>query len=143
MKVVDVNILILAVQKDAPEHPRVLNWWESNLAGDEEIGLAWTTVLGFVRISTNSKLFASPLSVAEAVAFVDKWLEHPNVRVVFEAEDHWSRVSSLLKHTGAAGNLTTDAHLAAIAMAGDAAVASCDADFAKFPGLRWENPLTD
>lgn len=141
MKIIDVNILIYAVDRDSQYHSKVLPWWESALNGDEPIGLAWITLLGFVRMSTNPKVFAKPLATMDALRFVEKWLDHPTTVVVGEAEDHWSRVGDLLKQVGTAGDLTTDAHLAAIAISYDATTASCDADFAKFPGLRWENPL--
>jgi toxin-antitoxin system PIN domain toxin len=85
-------------------------------------------------------VFAEPLALDDAIERVDAWLSHPNVRIVGETEEHWRVLKELLGQTGTAGNLTTDAHLAALAIAHGATLASCDADFARFRHLRWENP---
>jgi toxin-antitoxin system PIN domain toxin len=142
MKLVDVNILLYAVNQNAPEHVRALSWWQDVLQNDEEIGLAWTVVLGFVRVSTNPRIFAVPLKTDEVISHVDAWLGRANVRIVTELEGHWDHLRSFLQQIGTAGNLTTDAHLAALAISHGATLASSDTDFARFTGLRWENPLS-
>ena len=140
MKLVDLNVLLYAVNRDAPWHESVRSWWESTLTGDETVGLSWMVLLGFLRLSTNAQVFASPLDVSKAIDRVDAWLKHPNIRLVCETEEHWRVLKELLSHSGAAGNLTTDAHLAALAISHGATLVSCDADFGRFAHLRWENP---
>ena len=141
MRVVDLNVLLYAVNVDAPHHKSVRAWWEGALNDEDTIGLAWIVMLGFLRLTTNTRVFPRPLAFRAAAAKLDTWLSLENVRVVRETDDHWRMLKSILGETGAAGNLTTDAHLAAIAMSHDAKLVSCDNDFARFKGLRWENPL--
>jgi hypothetical protein len=86
-------------------------------------------------------VFSRPLSPGTAAAKLDAWLSRDNVRVVRERDEHWDTLKPLLSATGTAGNLTTDAHLAALAISHDAVLVSSDMDFARFEGLRWENPL--
>jgi toxin-antitoxin system PIN domain toxin len=141
MKPVDVNILLCVVNHDSPFHSTVRLWWENALQDDESIGLTWIVTFGFLRISTNVRAFSRPLSVEAATAKVERWLSHPNVRVVNKSNEHWRILQMLLQQTGTAGNLTSDAHLAALAISHGAELVSCDADFARFPKLRWRNPL--
>ena len=141
MKIVDLNVLLYAVNEDAPHHRRIVGWWEQALNGDEAIGLAWVVVLGFLRTSTNSRIVPHPLPAGEAIDQIDTWLTLDVVSLVTETRDHWRVLRNLLAESGVAGNLTTDAHLAAMAVTRGATLASCDGDFARFPNLRWENPL--
>jgi toxin-antitoxin system PIN domain toxin len=141
MKVVDANILLYAVNQDAPRHEAVRKWWEAAVAGEEPVGLCWIVLLAFLRIATRPRAFARPLTPERAIAIVTQWLDHANVRVVSESDEHWTILRGLLEETGVAGNLTADAHLAALAISRGAVLASCDADFSRFRGLRWENPL--
>lgn len=141
MKIVDLNVLLYAVNEDAPHHRRIVGWWEQALNGDEAIGLAWVVVLGFLRTSTNSRIVPHPLPAGEAIDQIDTWLALDIVSLVTETRDHWRVLRNLLAESGVAGNLTTDAHLAAMAVTRGATLASCDGDFARFPNLRWENPL--
>lgn len=140
MKLVDVNVLLYAVNREAVHHERVRAWWEATLNGDEVVGLAWVVVLGFLRISTSPRVFPSPLTADQALERVDVWLAHPNVELVTERDDHWQVFAQLLREAGTLGNLTTDAHLASLAIANGATLASCDTDFRRFARLRWENP---
>ena len=98
-------------------------------------------LLGFLRLTTNPRVFPHPLDPDQAVATVDAWLARDNVRVVREKDEHWKVLKKLLGRTGTAGNLTTDAHLAALAISHDAVLVSSDADFGRFKGLRWQDPL--
>lgn len=141
MKLVDLNVLLYAVNSDAPQHDVVRAWWESALNDEEAVGLAWIVLLGFLRIATNPRVFARPLSPKTAIERIDAWLARENVRLVREKDDHWERLTALIGKNGVAGNLTSDAHLAALAMSHGAVLASCDADFSRFKDLRWENPL--
>lgn len=142
MKIIDVNILLYVLNQAAREHPAVLGWWQDQIKNSEPLGFAWTVILGFVRISTNPRAFPQPLAPAEALGFMQEWLALPGARIVQETADHWRTVSELLETAGTAGNLTNDAHLAALAITHRATVASCDADFLRFRQVRWENPLS-
>lgn len=141
MKLVDLNVLLYAVNRDAHHHEVARRWWEAALNGDEPVGLSWLVVLGFLRLATNRKVFPKPLDVDEALARVDAWLLHPNTKLVIETDEHWNVLRPLLAATGSAGNLTSDAHLAALALGHGAVLVSCDRDFARFPHLRWECPV--
>jgi len=142
VKIVDLNILLYAVNSEAAQHDRARQWWERAVNDqDDAIGLPWLVVLGFLRLSTNPRVFPRPLSFEAATARVDAWLALDTVRVVREKDGHWNILRSLLAASGAAGNLTTDAHLAALALSHDAVLVSSDADFSRFEGLRLENPL--
>lgn len=141
MRIVDLNVLLYAVNSDAPQHERAREWWEQAVNDEDSIGLAWVVLLGFLRLSTNPRVFPRPLAPEAAAATLDAWLARDNVRVVREKDEHWETLKPLLGGTGTAGNLTTDAHLAALAISHDAVLVSSDTDFARFKGLRWENPL--
>ena len=141
MILVDINILLYAIDADSPHHRRVLSWWESALASNEPVGLYWTTVIGFVRVCTQHRSVEKPIEPVESLRFVDEWLNHPNVMLVDPAPNHWELFCDLIVGVGRAGKLTTDAHLAAIAIGNGAQLASCDVDFSKFSKLRWVNPL--
>lgn len=104
------------------------------------MGLAWATLLGFVRITTNRKIVARPLAVGDVMARIHRWLELPHVHVAQPSDTHFARLRAELERLGTAGNLTTDAHLAVLAMERGYILYSTDADFARFAGLRWVNP---
>ena len=140
MKLVDLNVLLYVVNRDTPHHEAALRWWTSALQEDQPIGLAWTVLLGFLRLTTNPTIFPSPLTAETAIEKIDTWLGLEQVRLVQETDDHWHIVRELLAAAGTAGNLTTDSHLAALALSHGATLVSFDHDFARFPGLRWENP---
>lgn len=140
MKLVDLNVLLYAVNRDAAQHARVATWWDAAVNGEETVGLAWAVLLGFVRLSTNPSVFAQPLPPADAIERVDAWLSHANIRVVQETEEHWTILRGLLDSHAHLTLLSTDAHLAALAISHGATLVSCDADFARFEKLRWENP---
>lgn len=141
MKLVDVNVLLYAVNKNAAHHRTARSWWEAALADDQPLGLAWVVLLAFLRLSTNPLVFPQPLSFKEASERIEAWLAHPNTRVVHETDDHWRLLKELLDESGTAGNLTTDAHLAALAISHGATLASFDADFGRFRRLRRETPV--
>jgi uncharacterized protein len=141
MLIADLNLLLYATNRDAADHERARAWWESVVAGDDVVGLAWIVVLGFIRISTNARVVTRPLTVKQALDVVDGWLEQPSVRLVEPSERHWGILRELLADAGTAANLTTDAHLAALAIEHGATLCSADRDFGRFSHLRWHNPL--
>lgn len=142
MKIVDVNVLLNSVNSKSAGHDRALRWWEAAVNGDESIGLAWIVLGGFIRISTNPRLYSPAFTIAQATGLMDEWLGHENIRLVTETADHWEVFRRVLELAGTAGNLTTDAHLAALAICHDATLVSFDADFGRFKRLRWENPAS-
>ena len=141
MKLPDVNLLLYAVDEEAPKHERGRAWLEETLSGTEAVGFAWAVLLGFLRISTSAAILERPLDPGEALDYVDGWLDQPCAAVVAPTERHPALLRELLEPLGAAGNLTSDAHLAALAIEHGAELCSCDSDFSRFEGLRWTDPL--
>ena len=137
----DVNLLLHSYDEDSPFHAAARAWWERALGGTRPVGLPWVALLGFVRIATHRHIFTSPLSVAAACGHARAWLAQPYVSILHPGERHAEVLFGLLESLGTAGNLTTDAHLAALAIEHQAEIHSTDADFNRFPGLRWVNPL--
>jgi toxin-antitoxin system PIN domain toxin len=138
----DINLLLHAYNSESPVHGAARDWWEALLNGTETVGLPWAVVLGFIRIATHRQIVTNPLPVATACAHVRVWLGQPVVAIVAPSQRHADILFGLLESLGTAGNLTTDAHLAALAIEHQAELHSTDADFARFSGLRWTNPLT-
>lgn len=141
MTLVDLTLLIAAVNNRAPMHKAARTWWEDQLNGSEPIGLSWLVILGFIRVTTNSKVMPEPLLLADAVAMVDSWMARPNVRIVQVTPQHWNILQNMLHAVGHGAALTMDAHLACLAIEHDAEIATADEDFSHFPGLKWRNPL--
>ncbi len=140
MKVVDLNVLLYAVNEDSVHHRAALRWWEGALNGDEVVGLPWIVLIGFLRLSTSPAVFPRPLDADTALRKVDAWLALGTTRLLRERDEHWDILRSLLVETGTAGNLTTDAHLAALTISHGAVLVSFDTDFSRFKGLRRETP---
>ena len=141
MIVADVNLLVHAHDSQSRRHEAAREWWETLMNGTGSVGLPWVAVLGFIRISTNPKILDNPLDVGSACGRVRSWLAQPQTMLIHPGDRHADILFELLEAVGAAGNLTTDAHLAALAIEHQAELHSTDADMARFPGLRWVNPL--
>jgi toxin-antitoxin system PIN domain toxin len=141
MKLVDANVLLYATNAGAPQHAVCRAWLEDAVNGSEPIGFAWVVLLAFLRIATKPQVFRSPLSPAAAFDRVRLWLSAPAAVIVHPGERHVEWLEGLLSTLGTAGNLTSDAHLAAIALEHGAAIVSCDSDFARFSGITHLNPL--
>ena len=136
----DVNVLVHAHNADSSVHEAARRWWDDCLAGPQGIGLAWAALLGFVRITTNRRIVARPLAVRDVMVRMQDWLELPHVHIAQPSETHFVRLRALLERLGTAANLTTDAHLAVLAMERGYVLYSTDTDFGRFAGLRWVNP---
>jgi uncharacterized protein len=139
--VVDLNLLLYATNQNAIQHARARQWWERCLSEGTPVGLAWAVIVGFVRLTTNPRVMPHPISAADAIGVVDQWLSEPAVEIIEPTERHWDILKELLAALGTAGNLTSDAHLAALAIERGAQLASTDNDFSRFAGLRWSNPI--
>jgi uncharacterized protein len=137
----DVNLLLYAVVSGFPQHSRAHAWWERTVNSTDRVGLAQPALFGFLRIVTNARILQSPIPVDDAVEYVRDWLAQPNVDLLVPGPDHLRIALDLLKGVGTAGNLTTDVQLAAYALEHQGEVHSNDTDFARFPDLKWINPL--
>jgi toxin-antitoxin system PIN domain toxin len=138
---IDANVLIYAVNVDAPLHRKAKSWVEATLSGTETVGFSWIVLLAFLRLTTRSGIFEKALPVQTACDLVDAWLAQPAVVIVEPTTQHLYILRDLLLPLGTGGNLTSDAHLAALAIQHGAELCSSDSDFARFPRLRWRNPL--
>jgi toxin-antitoxin system PIN domain toxin len=137
----DANLLLYAYDADSPFHSGSAAWWSKCLSGTEPVGLCPAVLFAYVRIGTSARAFARPLSIGEAAQNVQDWFEQPAVELLeMEARDIWQALN-LLVEAGTGGNLTTDAQIAALALRFGAVVHTVDADYARFPGVRWINPL--
>jgi toxin-antitoxin system PIN domain toxin len=142
MIVADLNLILYAHDAGSPLYPKARTWWLDLLSGNEPVGLAEVVLFGFMRLSTHGRIFQQPMTPLEAAGHIRRWLAQPYVQVLTTGSEHVEQVLSLLGSAGTAGNLVTDAQIAAIALDHDATVHSADADFTRFPGLRWHNPIT-
>ena len=138
----DVNLIVHAYNRGSSSHLAARRWWEATLSNPRPVGLCWAVMLGFLRLSTQRRILAEPLPVAAACGEVRAWLAQPQVTILEPGQRHASIVFELLEQLGTGGNLTTDAHLAALAIEHQCELCSTDADFTRFAGLRWMNPLT-
>ena len=143
MILVDANLLIYAVNRDAPRHEAARHWLEDALSGADLVGLPWICLLAFLRITTHPRILSHPLTVERAGSFVQSWLDEPIVEPVAPGAGHWQLLYNLLRGSGTGGNLTSDAHVAAMAIERGASVYSADYDFRRFPGLLHVNPLDE
>jgi hypothetical protein len=142
MILVDANLLIYAVNADAPLNRKAKSWVESALSARETVGFSWNVLLAFLRLTTRPGLFRRPLPVGTAFDLVASWLDQPSAVIVHPGPRHLQVLRELLLPLGAGGNLTSDAHLAALAIEHRAELCSSDTDFARFKGLKWRNPLS-
>lgn len=138
----DLNLILYASNPDSSFHPAALAWWEEALSSPKPLALCWSVLLGFLRVSTHPRVFSEPLSVSSACNEVSAWLAQPQVVILEPGDRHAAILFDLLQQVGTGGNLTSDAHLAALAIEHRCELASTDRDFARFRGLRWTNPLS-
>lgn len=138
----DLNLILHAHNRGSMFHVPARRWWEETMSSSRPVGLCWAVMLGFIRLSTRRGIFREPLSVALACGEIRAWLAQPQVIILEPGRHHAAIVFDLLETLGAGGNLTTDAHLAALAIEHRCQLCTTDGDFALFPGLHWSNPLT-
>ena len=140
MVIVDANVLLYAVDRASSHHDEARAWLDRSLAGAEAVGLAWLALLAFVRVGTNAAIFPQAMSVENALDQVQAWLSAPAAVVVQPTTRHAEMLRGLLLETGTAGNLTNDAHLAALAIENGADIVSYDRNFARFAGVKHRLP---
>lgn len=143
MTMVDANVLLYAYHRRAVQHERCRAWVEAEFSSGAAVRIPWATVVAFLRISTNPRVFERPLTTAEAEAAVSSWLALPSVSPVDPGEHYWDVLRNLLHRAQVTGPLVTDAALAALAIEHGATLCTTDRDFARFPGLRTFNPLDE
>lgn len=141
MKLPDVNLFLHAANESSPRHVPARAWVQDTLSGSETVAFAWSVLLGFLRLSTRAAIFERPLETDQALDLIDGWLDQPCATIIHPTTRHAAVLRGLLAPLGTAGNLTSDAHLAALAIEHGAELCSSDTDFARFSGLRWKDPL--
>lgn len=141
MILIDANILLYAEDQLNPKNEAARKWWDAQLSGASPVCFCWTVLGAYIRISTNPRVFARCLSLDQALARVQSWLDQPCVRIIRPTDGHWKVFRKLLVEGQATANLVTDAHLAALAIEHGCELISTDSDFSRFPHLKWRNPL--
>lgn len=142
MILVDANLLIYAHVKEFREHEAARSWLDKRLSSEEAVALPWPSLLAFVRIVSNPKVFASPETVTDAWKQVQEWLSPANVWIPSATDRHAAILGAYMQNVVTRSNLVPDAHLAALAVEHRLTLCTTDGDFARFPNLNWENPLT-
>lgn len=141
MILVDVNLLVYAWDRRSPYHEPAVRWLDDRLSGTARVGLPWESLLGFMRVVTNPRIYERPATVQVAWAQAERWLSARSAWVTVPGDRHQEILGRLLSRLGGGAKLIPDAHLAALAIEHGLALCSTDGDFARFEGLRWENPL--
>lgn len=141
MIIPDLNLLVYAYDSTSPQHQAARKWWIGCMSGAESVGISWLVAFGFVRLWTNSRVFANPMTVEVATAHVESWLVRPMARMLNPGPKHAEIAFRFLRSEGQGGNLTTDEHLAALAVETGATLHTADTDFLRFQGVKWVNPL--
>jgi len=141
MIIPDVNLLLYAYDSSSGFHGQAKAWCERIMSGPEPVVLLPVVIFGFVRISTHARVYANPLRAEEAAACVEEWLARSHVLVADMIGEDVVNALGLLAKAGTAGNLTSDAQIAAVAMRLSAQVHTADLDFGRFAGVRAVYPL--
>jgi hypothetical protein len=137
----DTNLLLYAYNALDPRHTQARNWLKALLNGNEQVAFCWPVITGFLRLITNPRIFPNSFEMQEAIEIVDRWLQLPNAVVVDATDRHWHILSRLLVSAQVRAAMTTDAHIAALAIEHGATLHSADKDFARFDGLPIFDPL--
>lgn len=141
MKIVDLNVLVYATDASSARHAQAKAWLDTAVSSTETIGIATAVAIGYVRLTTAARVMTAPLDVATSVGVVQGWYRRPNVTAPEPTARHYDLVAELLAPVGTAGNLVSDAHLAALSIEHGADLCSFDRDFGRFSGVRWVEPL--
>lgn len=141
MIILDANVLLYAYDSSSAKHSEARAWVEQVFSGEPAIGIPWQTISAFLRVITNNNLPGDRFSIEQAAEIIDQWLEQPNVRFLAPSGEHWTYFRRMLLEGQARGTLVTDAQLAALTLEYGGQLHTTDRDFARFPDLRWQNPL--
>jgi toxin-antitoxin system PIN domain toxin len=137
----DINLLVYAYNSDAPLHAAARRWWEDTLSETRSVALPWVVLLGYLRLMTSRHVLQDPFEPGEVLGHIRSWLERPHTQILHPGPRHLALLEGLIHEAGISGKLTTDIHLAALAMEFQAELHSRDTDFGRFSGLRWTDPL--
>jgi uncharacterized protein len=140
---IDTNLLVYAQAPSVVEHPAAHRWLEDQFNTQARVGLPWHSLLGFVRIASNPRIFRGAPSIKDIWARVEEWLRLENVWIPQPTDRHREILGNLFRTTVSESSLVSDAHLAALALEHGLTLCSTDRGFARFPGLRWNNPLAE
>ena len=141
MIIPDVNLLVYAYNSEGPFSDDAKAWWEHCLSTPGTVGIPWAVILGFIRIMSSNAVFINPMETLDAISHVQSWLGCPQTQIVSPGPRHLGILAEIMGAGPASGRLTTDAHLAALAIETQSELHSNDVDFARFQGLRWRNPI--
>jgi uncharacterized protein len=139
--VVDANLLIYSYDASSAHHVKSIAWLERVLSSEEPVGFSWQTLCAFLRVTTNRRIPGQRVTLHDATDAVQEWLEQPIVQILLPGEQHWALLRQMIVEGGASGPLVSDAELAALTLEYGGVLHTADRDFARFPGLRWVNPL--
>ena len=142
MIVIDANLLIYSYDARSPHYSKSSSWMEKVFSGSEQVGLPWQSVTAFLRVVTNRRLPGRGVTLDLAVGVVDEWLKEPHVRIIVPGDGYWPLLRQMIVDGQASGPLVSDAEVAALTIEYGGVLHTADRDFARFPGLRWMNPLT-
>lgn len=143
MIIPDTNLLVFAHNEQDPNHRSALRWWQGLIDGSEPLGVDWSIIVAFMRVSTLPSVVTNPPEPDYITSIVESWFDIPHMSRIEPGPDHLKIVTDLLTASGRAGNLVPDAHIAALAIQHRAEVHTNDRDFSRFPGLRWRNPIAE
>ena len=141
MLIPDVNLLLQAMFRESATHRESRTWWQEALLGSQPVGLCAPVIFGYIRLSTKPQIFGQALTVQQAFADVENWMEFPVAEWLEPDHLHLERVKAFLVEAGTGGNLVTDAQIAAYAQQYNATICSADSDFRRF-AVKWLNPLS-
>lgn len=141
MIVPDLNLLLYTYDASSPHHAAAASWWEGCINGVETVGIPNVVLFGFIRLTTSPRVFVAPMSLSTSTGCVREWMQRPHVIEADGGPEHVRATLDLLREAGGAGNLTTDAQIAAVALRHRATLHTNDSDFSRFPGVRLRNPL--
>ncbi|HWX21730.1 MAG TPA: type II toxin-antitoxin system VapC family toxin [Candidatus Binatia bacterium] len=142
MIIPDINLLLYAYDSSSAYHGKAAAWWQNCLSATEPVGLPQVVVFGFLRLATSSRVFQKPMTPTEAAGHIRSWWKQPAVQLLDPGPEHTEQVLKLIETLGTAGNLVSDAQLAAITIEHGAVLHTVDTDFMRFTDLRWFNPLS-
>ena len=142
MILIDANLLIYAFDSSSPHHRSARPWLDEQLCGSSTVGIPWETIAAFLRIVTNPRIYPGAITMAGAWEQMEAWLQSDAVWIPLPSERQATLFGELLRVPGLRANDVPDVHLAALAISHGLILCSADAGFARFPGLRWTNPLT-
>jgi uncharacterized protein len=139
--VVDANLLIYSYDVKSEDHKKSAAWLEEILSGTDAVGLPWPCICAFVRVVTNRRLAGMGVAVKDALGAVEEWLQSPNTQILVPGDQHWAMFRQMVFEGQASGALVSDAEIAALTIEYGGVLHTADRDFARFPGLRWVNPI--